>query len=92
MGASMGGGVTTLPILTINNFGPRYYSIIYGGMSLINSIGMATGALFPGYMYDITHSYYPAFITLLVLIVAAIPLVLLIRRPKSFEDRDTLLP
>jgi MFS family permease len=84
MGASMGAGVTTIPMLTINNFGLAYYSVIYGAISLTNSIGMATGALFPGYMYDITHSYHLAFIILLVLIIVAIPLVLAIRRPSIF--------
>ncbi|MFC2045844.1 MFS transporter [Chloroflexota bacterium] len=81
MGASMGATVTTSSMLVSKNFGLSSYSIIFGTVSLATSIGSATGPLFLGYMYDNMTTYHLAFIILLVLSTAAIPIALAIRRP-----------
>lgn len=86
MGASMGAGTTTSSILIINCFGLGSYSILFGFIRLVNSIGSATGPLFMGYMYDNNTTYDLAFTVLLILGIAAIPIALAIRRPSLLSD------
>ncbi|MFC2045331.1 MFS transporter [Chloroflexota bacterium] len=86
MGASMGAGTTTSSMLIINCFGLGSYSILFGSMRLATSIGFATGAIFPGYMYDLMSNYHLAFTILLILAIAVIPLILSIHRPKLLSN------
>ena len=82
MGVSLGAWITTMSMLTSSNFGLAAYGVIFGAMNLATSSGSATGPLFSGYLYDITGSYHTAFLIILGLTIAAIPIALAIRKPK----------
>jgi len=83
MGLGIGAWLPAMSILTSTNFGLASYGAIFGMISLVHSIGTATGPVTAGYMYDIMNTYYWAFIIFLALYAVAIATVLAIRRPKS---------
>jgi sugar phosphate permease len=82
MGVSLGAWITTMSILTSNNFGLAAYGVIFGAMNLATSTGSATGPVFAGLMYDTTGNYHTVFWVMLSITIAAIPIALAIRKPK----------
>jgi MFS family permease len=83
IGLGVGGWLPTMSMLVSTNFGLAAYGTIYGMVNLAQSIGVATGPLLMGYIYDIMGTYQSAFIILLSLYAIAIPAILAVRRPKS---------
>ena len=83
MGLGMGSWLPTMSMLVSTTFGLASYGVIFGVVSLFQSIGVATGPLVAGYMYDIMNTYHWFFILSLALCVTAIFAVLPVRRPKS---------
>ena len=57
-----------------------------GAEANVMAIGVSTGPLIAGYMYDAMNSYYLAFIIFFALCVIAIPLILVVRHPKPTEN------
>ncbi len=84
----LGGGSWSAPvvILVSTSFGLASFGSIYGMLTLFQSFGVSTGPLFAGYVRDITGSYSPAFITFLVLHIAAISAILLLPHPKKARN------
>ena len=82
-GLGVGSWLPTLSMLISTNFGLASYGAIFGAVTLALNIGGATGPLMAGYMYDVMNTYRWAFIIFLILYVAAIPAILVSRRPKS---------
>jgi MFS family permease len=82
IGVSLGAWITTMSMLTGNNFGLAAYGIIFGAMNLTTSIGSATGPVFSGLMYDTMGNYHTVFWVMLGITIAAIPIALAIRKPK----------
>ena len=82
-GLGIGSWLPTMSMLTSTTFGLASYGTIFGMVSLAQNIGGATGPLVAGYMYDATNTYHWAFTIFLTLLVLAIPIILIIRRPKS---------
>ena len=64
-----------------HQFGLKYYSVIFGMISLAQGLGGALGPVFAGYTYDATSSYRLAFTIFLALYAVSIPATLVIRRP-----------
>ena len=83
MGLGAGGWLPTMSMLISASFGSASYGAIFGMVILTQSVGIATGPLMAGYMYDTMNTYHWAFIILSALYIAAIPAVLAVRRPKS---------
>ncbi len=83
VGLGAGSWLPTMSLLTSTNFGLASYGAIFGMVSLLQSIGTATGPLLAGYMYDAMNSYHWAFIIFLSLYAIALPAILVLRRPKS---------
>lgn len=84
-----------LPIMSMmvsTIFGIGSYGLIFGGVSLIQNMGSATGPLAAGYIYDLTRSYQWAFILYLVLAVLSVPVVLSIRKRRPSGEKKSLLP
>jgi len=83
IGLGAGSWLPTMSMLTSTSFGLASYGVIFGIVDLARSIGVATGPLMAGYLYDITSSYRWAFAIFLALNVIALPAILVLRRPKS---------
>jgi len=84
LGLGAGGWLPTMSMLVNRNFGLASYGAIFGMVSLLQAIGGGAGPLFSGYMFDTMNTYYWAFIIFLILYAIAIPIILAVRRPKSF--------
>ena len=83
MGLGAGSWLPTLSMLVSTSFGLTAYGAIFGAVTLFENIGVATGPLMAGYMYDAVGNYHWAFIILLGLHIISIPAALAIRHPKS---------
>jgi len=83
MGLGGGGWLPTMSMLISASFGSASYGAVFGMVIFAQSIGIATGPLMAGYMYDTMNTYHWAFIILSALYIVAIPAVLAVRRPKS---------
>lgn len=81
-GALYGSVQPVVPTLTGNYFGTRNMGAIYGMLNFGYLSGAAIGPLLAGYVFDITDSYYTAFIIGATLSIVAFALCLLLRRPE----------
>ncbi len=84
IGLGAGGWLPTMSMLVSRNFGLVYYGAIFGMVSLFQAVGGSTGPLFSGFIFDTMSTYFWAFIIFLCLYAIAVPLILAVRRPKSF--------
>ena len=82
MGLGTGSWLPTLSMLTSTCFGLASYGAIFGLQTLFMSIGIATGPLMAGFMYDNSRTYIWAFIIFISLYVVALPAILVLRRPR----------
>ena len=83
IGLSAGSWLPTMSMLISTNFGLAAYGTLYGLVAFAQAIGVATGPLMAGYMFDTMGTYHWAFIIFLALGAVAIPTILAVRRPKS---------
>ena len=81
-GLGSGAWLPTMSMLASTSFGLASYGAIFGVMSLFQNVGMGTGPLLAGNIYDATNSYIDAFTIFVVLYAVAIPAILALRRPK----------
>jgi MFS family permease len=81
LGLGIGCWLPTMSVLTSSNFGLSSYGAIFGIVAMSNALGTAVGPLIAGYMFDITHTYFWAFLLMLSLYGIAIPAILAVRRP-----------
>ena len=86
MGLGFGGLLPVMSMLASTNFGLASYGIVFGVLSMVQSLGMAAGPLYAGYMYDTMNTYQLAFTVLIALYAVSIPAILALRRPKLFMD------
>jgi len=86
MGFGVGSWMPTMSMLTSSTFGMAFYAATFGTLSLFASAGAAAGPLIAGYVYDVRHSYVWAFGIIVTMIVLAIPVVLLVRRPHEISE------
>jgi len=85
IGFGVGSWLPTLSMLTSTNFGLLFYGAIFGILNLVQSLGTATGPFFAGAMYDMTGTYYWAFVTFGLLFAFSIPAILLAKKPRDVE-------
>lgn len=64
-----------IPIMTTSIFGAKYYSELYGFISSFTMTGAAIGSPMIGLIFDVTGSYKPALIILLVMTLFSIAAV-----------------
>lgn len=86
MGIGIGGWAPVLSTLVSQNFGLAYYGAVYGMVTLFQDIGLGIGPVFYGYVYDVTGSYYWAYVAAVVLLSVAILLILILRPPKPTSE------
>lgn len=85
MGLGIGSWLPTMSVLTSTSFGLASYGAIFGMLALAQNVGIATGPLMAGYMYDSTNTYHWAFIIFLALYAVAMVSVSGVRRPRLPE-------
>lgn len=72
-------------------FGIASYGLIFGGVSLIQKMGSATGPLAAGLIYDLTKSCNGAFMLFLALTVLSVTVVLGVRPPRRAGEPESRL-
>ena len=82
-GFGTGSWLSTMSMLTSTTFGLASYGAIFSVIYILCCVGAGVGPLFAGYIYDITGTYQGAFIIFIILLVVAIPIILVVRRPSS---------
>jgi MFS family permease len=80
-GVGWGGGATAMSIVRADYFGRRAFGTISGMMNMVQMFGLVLGPIFAGFVYDVTESYYLAFMTFGISGALAAVLMLFIRPP-----------
>jgi MFS transporter, OFA family, oxalate/formate antiporter len=80
MGLGTGSWLPTLSMLVSTNFGLASYGAIFGFMNFFLNLGISTGPLAAGLVYDITQNYRWAFLIFACFYVIAIPSLLATRQ------------
>lgn len=81
-GFGIGGMLVAPPVTFANYFGRRSLGVIRGITEPFTSLGQAIGAVLSGAIFDLTGSYFYAFITFAVLGVLTIFIVMSARPPR----------
>jgi MFS family permease len=82
-GLSYGGLVTLLPVITAELFGVVSLGVILGGITFVGTIGEALGPPISGTIFDITESYWLAFLICAVISAAAAVLSLVLLKSRG---------
>lgn len=78
------GGAVTLPMaLQADYFGRRAFATIWGLLHVVQTAGMMIGPVFAGFVYDITQSYFLAFVGFGAAALLAAILLACVRRPAA---------
>ena len=84
-GFSHGGHFTIAPFIIAENFGLKNLGAIFGKITFFGAIGSVTGPIVAGAIFDLTQSYYYAF--LLVGALALISIVSLTYLPNKEKNQ-----
>ncbi len=80
---ALGYGAAPLHVSIVGEyFGRKNFTTIRGIMTLIYAVGIITGPIYAGYIYDVTQSYQLVFITFVGLYFFAGTIFFFARRPK----------
>lgn len=82
-GIGLGSWQPILSLQVTSLFGAKYFASIYGVVFLFKSIGEIVGPIGTSAIYDLVHSYQPAFAILIGLAVISTLLVMIIKFPKT---------
>lgn len=88
LGFFYGGQIPLQPALAGAIFGLGSLGAVAGGVQSGTSAGGATGSVIGGYIYDVTGSYFYAFLMGAILFFASMILVLLVRKPKGIKQES----
>lgn len=88
MGLGIGSWLPTISMTTSSTFGAAHYGAIFGLINFFQLSGVALGPLTAGFLYDAMHTYRWAFMLFVSLYIIAIPVVLLVRRPRGTEGEN----
>jgi OFA family oxalate/formate antiporter-like MFS transporter len=80
-GVALGGSAVMYPLIVGECFGLKAYGQILGVVMLAAALGMATGPVLTGHIFDVSGSYEAAFALHVAAILAASFLIARLRRP-----------
>ena len=80
-GIGWGGGATIMSVLRAEYFGRRAFGTISGMMDFVQMFGLVLGPVFAGFVFDVTSSYYIAFMIFAVSGALASAIMLFIKPP-----------
>ncbi|MCJ7669519.1 MAG: MFS transporter [Dehalococcoidia bacterium] len=83
IGVGVGGLTPMLPGLVADYFGRRQFGAVYGALEMVTMLGIMTGPVYGGWIYDTTKSYYLAFLSGIIITLLAVVLVYLAPKPHS---------
>ena len=84
-GIPYGGSIVLIPKLTSSIFGVKSMGAIFGGLSVADGFGFATGPLLAGYIFDITGSYDISFLIVTIGLAAAFLLTLMLKERPALK-------
>ena len=76
-----GGTVPVRFALLADYFGRKSYGALVGLIMTLTAVFGVVGPVFAGLVFDITGSYRPAFITMALLMIPAVPSTLMVKKP-----------
>jgi len=85
-GLAYGGIPPLMPTIASGYFGTKSIGPVFGVIVFAYTVGGAIGPFLAGYVFDISGSYYFAFLSAALAMTAAFLLSLLLRPPKKTED------
>jgi predicted MFS family arabinose efflux permease len=94
-GMAIGCEVDLMGFLITRYFGLRAFGVIYGYIFMVIPIGVGTGSLVMGIAYDHAHSYEPALLLFIPMVILACVLLLMLgpyRYPRQPEVEPALGP
>ena len=91
-GFAFGGRVPVMTAIRGEYFGRKAFATIMGLSMLPNNIGMVSGPLFAGYMFDEYGSYFVPFVVFAAMNFAGAALILFVRRPRALTAAGTTQP
>ena len=86
-GVGWGGGATTMSIVRAEYFGRRAFGTISGMMDFVQMFGLVLGPIFAGVVYDLTNSYYLAFMIFAVSGALGATIMLFLQPPQQSQSR-----
>jgi MFS family permease len=85
-GIALGSFPTLFPLLLGEKFGIEHFSKLVGIAGLFQILGLATGSVILGRMFDTSGSYYGAIQVLIIIALAAMAVTILIGQPKIAQE------
>ena len=82
-GFAYGGWIPMFPAIMGDLFGMGSLGAVLGALQVGNGIGGSTGPFVAGLIFDITGSYFLAFLTVSVLFFVAAGLILSVKQPRK---------
>ena len=83
VGIGVGGLTPILPGLVSDYFGRRHFGAIYGALEMVTTLGIMLGPVYGGRIFDATNSYHLAFLSGIIIALAAVVLVYLAPKPHA---------
>ncbi len=84
-GLGVGSWLPAMSMTVSSVFGLGSYGVIFGLVHLVAAIGSAVGPLVAGRIFDVSGSYYWAFILAFCFYAVALPAISLVSRPKNVK-------
>ncbi|MBI4281942.1 MAG: MFS transporter [Chloroflexi bacterium] len=82
-GVGWGGGATLMSIVRAEYFGRRAFGTISGMMDFVQMFGLVLGPVFAGFVYDVTESYYLAFMLFAIVGALGAAVMMFLRPPRQ---------
>ena len=84
-GVAYGGNLVLIPKMTSSIFGVKSMGAIFGGLSVADGMGFATGPLLAGYIFDVTGSYDISFAIVIGGMVVALLLTVILKERAAIK-------
>ena len=88
-GFGYGGAIPVYIAMRGEYFGRKAFATIQGIMQMFLMIPTVVGPIFAGYVYDVTGSYYNAFMLFMLMYLIGAGVIPFVRRPKMKKERPT---
>ena len=84
-GVGWGGGATLMSVVRAEYFGRRAFGTISGMMDFVQMFGLVLGPVFAGFVYDLTNSYYVAFMIFTISGALASAMMIFLKPPIKLD-------
>ncbi len=84
-GVGWGGGATLMTVVRAEYFGRKAFGTISGMMDFVQMFGLVLGPVFAGFVYDLTKSYYVAFMIFTISGLLASAMMVFLKPPVKLD-------